>query len=805
MMDRCCRMHLAAVGRRCFVSVAALVAACGGGPATVAGPPSIALVDLFGQDGIEVSDSPTLSLPPRAAWRFGDPAPPGVPGATATTMGWTSRGDVTGLVVSEGRLVGETTGDFPILHVTWDDDQGSPDDLHSVEISLSVSAGENLRVTFQGSDTPDVEGVRSADWVLETPIIPGDEVRTYTIANDGGTDTSGVRQIFVRPTDASGARFEIESVRLLFDREQLAETPSGVGWHGLSEIYHESLVAKAPETMRMPLSLSARPWLDLSIGTFEDRPVTFRVSVTQEGAAEQHLLLERTVTTPDRWEDASIDLTAFAGEDVTLSLRVSAAEPGTIGFWGSPVVRHDGVPPPGFGEPPQGVILIMADTLRRDHLEMYGYGRKTAPVLSRMASEGTLFGDTISQASWTKVSTPSILTSLYPTTHTVKLVADRLPSSATTLAETYRAAGYATLSFSSVGFTGQSSNLHQGFEELHEAGSRTADNAIKSAREYVDRLLPWLEEHQDVPFFVFLHVFDPHSPFEPRPPYDSLWADPSKKAAFEAELDHVREFIDTATLRGRGMPSRDELLKADVDPDRFIGQYQDWYDGSIRGMDTEIGRLLERLQALGLADRTLVAFIGDHGEEFLDHGRTWHGHTVYGELVNVPLLLWWPGVVPAGLTVDDTVRSIDLMPTLLALSGLPSPDGIQGQSLLPLMGDPAGGAGVAGAWIVRPAGSERDLGEGRSVSLVVDGWKLVQNIDRPDEAHPEFELFDHRKDPLNLVDLADEHPDIVERLTKDIDRWQRQAESAQLTSDEELSSALSADELKRLRSLGYLR
>ena len=333
-----------------------------------------------------MSDSPTLSTPPRAAWSFADPAPPGLPNSSAATWGWTSHGDVTGLAVSEGRLVGEASGDFPILRVSWDDDLGAPDDLHSVEIRLSVSEGENLRVTFQDADAPDVAGVRSADWALDTPIIPGDEVQTYTIANEGRTGTSDVRQIFVRSTDVSGARFEIESVRLLFDREQLAETPSGVGWHGLSEIYHESLVAKAPETIRMPLSLPSRPWLDLSVGTVEDRPVTFRVGVQQEGAADQQVLLERTVTTADRWEDASIDLAAYAGEDITLELSLSAADAGTIGFWGAPVVRSDGQPPLGAGDPPQGVILIMADTLRSDHLDAYGYARETAPVLSRMAS-----------------------------------------------------------------------------------------------------------------------------------------------------------------------------------------------------------------------------------------------------------------------------------------------------------------------------------------------------------------------------------------------------------------------------------
>ena len=303
------------------------------------------------------------------------------------------------------------------------------------------------------------------------------------------------------------------------------------------------------------------------VGTIEEGAVTFRVSLQRVGgsaSAEETILLERTVTTPDRWEPASVELADFAGEDVMLSLTLAAAEPGAIGFWGSPAVRNRGQAPPGVladrtEEPPHGVILIMADTLRSDHLDAYGYERATAPTLRRLAAEGALFRDAIAQATWTKVSTPSILTSLYPASHTVKDVPDRLPSSAVTLAEVYRDAGYATLSLSSVTFTGRSTNLHQGFEELHESGSRTGETRGKSAREYVDRVLPWLETHRDVPFFVFLHVFDPHSPFEPREPYDRIWADPAKKEVHESQLERLRQFIASPSLRRRGMPSRDEL------------------------------------------------------------------------------------------------------------------------------------------------------------------------------------------------------------------------------------------------------
>ena len=204
----------------------------------------------------------------------------------------------------------------------------------------------------------------------------------------------------------------------------------------------------------------------------------------------------------------------------------------------------------------------------------------------------------------------------------------------------------------------------------------------------------------------------------------------------------------------------------------------------------------ERGEFAGVSVEAVLAYDMTPGQPFHPKGEA-NGYVV---------TLGGKRIFVAGVTeCVPEIRAIDLMPTLLALSGLSAPEEIQGQSLLPLMGGPVGDEGPAEEWVVRPAGSERDLGDGRSVSLVSDGWKIVQTIEGDDEADPEFELFDHREDPLNLVNLADEHPDIVERLTQDIDRWLRQSESAQLTSDEELSSELSADELKRLRGLGYVR
>jgi arylsulfatase A-like enzyme len=438
-------------------------------------------------------------------------------------------------------------------------------------------------------------------------------------------------------------------------------------------------------------------------------------------------------------------------------------------------------------------------------MSVYGYARPTTPVLERLAREGTVFEDCVGQASWTKVATPSLLTSLYPTSHGVKEFSDRLPSAAHTLAEAYREAGYATLSLSSILFTGRFTNLHQGFEELHEDGSLPDQKSSKTSREYVDRLLPWLEAHREVPFFVFLHVADPHDPYRPYAPYDTLWADASIRESHERDAKHVKTFIADPLLRDFGMPSWAELDKARLDPQGYVARDRDWYDGSIRAMDAEVGRLVERLQGLGLRERTLVVFTSDHGEEFLDHGRMFHGQSVYGELTNMALIFWRPGSVPAGVRVERTVQTIDVMPTLLQLSALRVPEGAQGQSLVPLFS--------AGGWRDRPAFSEKativDKGgppprQTQSVAVVWRGFKLIHNLTRP-PGDPEFELYDHRSDPLDQTDVSAEHPDLVASLAREIKSWSGKAEAARLKSDADAGRAMSQDELERLRSLGYIQ
>ena len=787
---------------------------------------AIPLVDQFSGAVVENRVETEVEIP-RTEWRFEDESE----GAAGENGGWLALHGVRGLEVRDGHLVGRAT-DKVALVAPGPVDADQSEQFHALEIELRVSAGTRLSVEFDSRQELDedrlIQRAREGSFLrFNIDIEAGDELRTYTLSGANATFSSSfalssIRRILIRPTDSTDADFEIASMRLVTLKEHLASIPSGIGWHGLDDVFRETLVTRSPERVTFNADLFSDPYLELSIGTVSDAPVTFRVEVQAGGDSTE--LLRRTISTPHRWHSVPLDLEQFAGRSVELRFALEAERPGTPAFWGTPVIRNRNgqaritTTSPGRESliggdaPPQGVILIIADTLRRDHLQPYGYERENAPVLTQLAAEGALFRDAIAQGTWTKVSVSSILTSLYPSTHGIKDMPDRMSAGVTTLAEAYRSAGYATFATSSVPFTGKLTNLHQGVEVLHESTSMPDldHSESKTSRTYSDRLFEWIEEHREVPFFAFLHVFDPHSPFEPYRPYDSLFLSADEMAEHREQLAQAKEFIESDFMKFQELPNEVELEKAGLDKETFIRREKAWYDASIRAMDVEIGRLLERLEELGLSEDTLIAFVSDHGEEFLEHGRRFHGYHAYGEMLNVPLMLWWPGGVPAGREVGQIVQTIDLMPTLLELSGLEVPERVQGQSLLPLLAE---AEPTSLGWRSRPAIAERAFAPAafedqddlklESQAIIYEGWKLIRNTSRP-EGWPEFELYDHEADPLNLEDVADDNPDRVEELARMLAAWQETALATRMET-EEAAETLSDDEIQKLRSLGYLQ
>lgn len=403
----------------------------------------------------------------------------------------------------------------------------------------------------------------------------------------------------------------------------------------------------------------------------------------------------------------------------------------------------------GPAEPQRrNLLLVSVDTLRADHLGVYGLEPSPSPSLDRLAASGTLFLDARTTTSWTLPALASLMTSLHASTHGCWDFRSRLDGSFETLAELLYAAGFETAAIASHTFLGAPFGLQQGFahydDDLVRPNLKASHKAVTSP-ELTDRAVAWLEDRGNggARWFLWVHYFDPHSDYLPH--------------------EGISEAFGTRTPQER-------------------------YVGEVAFTDRAIGRLLEALEDLGLAGETVVVVTADHGEEFWEHGSYSHGRTLYSEVLHVPLLVRAPGFPPG--RVAGTVSLVDVLPTVLELLDLPVPEGLHGRSLVPAL------AGEALA--PRPALAEVRLYPGQhGDSLELDGWKLVRGTGS--EAP---QLFDVRSDPGDERDVAAEHPEVVKRLGGLLEAAVREAEAR--APGVRVTAPLGADELRSLRDLGYI-
>ena len=332
------------------------------------------------------------------------------------------------------------------------------------------------------------------------------------------------------------------------------------------------------------------------------------------------------------------------------------------------------------------VVLISIDTLRPDHLGCYGYERDTSPNIDQLAAAGALFENAISSTSWTLPAHCALFTGLADTVHGCVEMDRRLAESRTTLAERLQAAGYATVGVFSGPALHPVFGLAQGFDKYVDCTSyaeltvkvagagQTLDGGVVESRSNADITSPrvyaevqrWLKENERRPFFMFIHMWDVHFDFIPPPPYDRRF-DPDYTGSVTGE-----DFFIDPSINAR-MPRRDlEHIIA-------------LYDGEIAWTDEHVGKILGEIDALELRESTIVMLLSDHGEEFFEHGRKGHRQTLYDEVIRIPLIVRWPGHVPAGRRYSDQARMIDVLPTLLDLLELAVPDDVMGQSLVPLL------------------------------------------------------------------------------------------------------------------------
>jgi len=440
------------------------------------------------------------------------------------------------------------------------------------------------------------------------------------------------------------------------------------------------------------------------------------------------------------------------------------------------------------------IILVVVDTLRPDHLGLYGYDRPTSPHLDRWAENAAVFERAFSTSPWTLPSFGSLYTGRIPTRHGAGIIVrgaaelpprdelDRvverqggrfvaLDPSTPTLAERLRRHGYSTGAVINNPFLDPEFGVDRGFDTYdyrREVGPRE-----RTADEAVDRALEWIDGNGARPFFLVLHLIDPHMPYDAPEPFRGRFG---RRHADALAIPETRDDI---------FDLREEIQEDTRHAAEAAALHSAAYDEEIAFVDHELDRFFAGLDERGILDEALLVLTSDHGEEFHEHGWFEHGHSVHDELLRVPLLVWGPAVRPG--RVETAVSLVDVAPTVLDVSGAASTGG-PGSTLVPLLRERA----------TRPPRllfAERTL-YGVEQKAVIQ-WPL-KVIWRPGE---EASLYDLERDPGETVDIAAREEELVTLLTG---RLVESVEAAERRVDVR-PVELDAATLERLRALGYLR
>lgn len=405
------------------------------------------------------------------------------------------------------------------------------------------------------------------------------------------------------------------------------------------------------------------------------------------------------------------------------------------------------------------IVLFVVDTLRRDRLGTYGGRRGLTPRLDAFAGTATVFDEAVAQSSWTRPAVATLLTGLVPPAHGVTTLRDSLPREATTVAESLRDAGYATAAVSTNWHVSQQTGMRQGFRDFMLEPEAPAHQVVADGIAWLDR------RSVGQPFFLYLHVLDPHAPYAPPADLRTRYA-----ADVRDRAGTLRDLSRVYASHGKRRQAR-------------MAELRELYDGEVAAADRAFGELLDALEQRRLGAQTLILFVADHGEEFDEHGQLGHGNHLHSEVLDIPLMLHAPGQ-HSGARRADLAQQIDVLPTLLAAAGVKTPPGLPGHAL---------GAAAAGE---RAAFSHSDYGGRQSVSLQRHGFKLI--VPRLPPGPPQ--LFDHRSDPGELADLAARLPLRVLFMLSDL----RAREAAAQGGLKPASAVLPEEAQRALRALGYL-
>jgi len=545
------------------------------------------------------------------------------------------------------------------------------------------------------------------------------------------------------------------------------------------------LAAPAGSTYRFPID---SPAAELRFGIAVrgvDKEVSAIIEIRLESeSGESEVLFSEQISSDTPWSERTVVLAEQSGpSDLVLTSRPLPREqpddePSEAWvFWASPEVVFAPFPSaPRADDEPFDLLLISIDTLRADHLGSYGYALSTSPYLDSIADSGWRFDQALSHSPWTRPSHRAILTGNYPLSHP--------ESPGTFLAEMLWRAGYRTTAWTGGGQMDFAMGFDRGFETFH------VDDWLRD-RESWTRL--HTAEPNLEPRFLFLHTYEVHDPYSD---------------------DRFARSLPSGRIDGYFNQSVSRSFQGDL-TDAEKTYVEALYDGGIAYADEQLEAAFETIERDWNPETTLLVITSDHGEEFWDHGSWRHGQSVYQHQLRVPLLLRIPpalrehhGIAESGV-IGETVRQVDLVPTLLELLGLSAPAPMQGRSLVPLLRGETLPPVPSLAEDIGPPGRE-------SKSLQFDGMKVIRTesfapdstpaATRPESVRVEF--YDVRDDPSEAHDLSSEEGQSAEALLRRLAELSRgkwtEAQSRGTRAAPEEGETLDPRLQERLEALGYL-
>jgi len=405
------------------------------------------------------------------------------------------------------------------------------------------------------------------------------------------------------------------------------------------------------------------------------------------------------------------------------------------------------------------VVLFAIDTLRADHLGCYGYFRDTSPTIDRLAAEGVRFSDSHAAAVATGPGFTSIITGLSPIHHKFYLTPFNIPNAINfdddipTLAEMiWDHGGYTTAAFDNlINFRSHMKQFVRGYEYYVNVtrSSRWIHHHVVGG-EVNRRLIPWIHNHKNEQFFLFVHYWDPHTPYNQPPGYRRLF---KYRSISDLETKTAPSGYDYV----QGWGTCEEIMKPV--PERAIKGWPstheypiDLYDGEIRYTDDLIKEVLATLDVVGILENTVVILTADHGEQLGQHGH--YGHPgLHESNIFVPIILWHPRSLPQGKVIEGYVQQTDIAPTVLDLIGAVSTVKLDGGSLLPI---------IEGGQETR---KEIFVETSQQRAILRGNWKLIRDV------WGSVGLYNLHLDPMEVINLADKETDKRKELEGALDEW----------------------------------